>query len=215
MTYTTPGERKWKRMGLLIKLFLRHADTGFVVTVHQMYVDRRQQDMALAVYGNQAQPTPASNGAIPIRSSSGRRAASNVADWSTEFGYGLPISRKTPNGVALTDPYLQDSGVRDWLCQVDECEHPSSALKILGTGSTRTSLITYNSGLSMVCKICGGRWQRLHLCRQDSNLSVRDGASLKPFEIGIPLLLPCRSPWGKEAVEHRLRLEVMVAVARV
>ena len=34
MTYTTLGERKWKRMGLLVKLFLRHADTGFVVMAH-------------------------------------------------------------------------------------------------------------------------------------------------------------------------------------
>ena len=126
MTYTTPGGKKWKRLGMLVKLFVRQADIGFLVTVHEMYIESRRQDMAEVVYGNQARPAPACTEVTTAQRSSGRRTSSNVVDWSTEFGYGLPMSRMIPNSMRLTDPALRGFDVRDWLRKVDECERPSS-----------------------------------------------------------------------------------------
>ena len=130
-------------MGLLVKLFLRHADTGFVLMAHRMYMERRMQDMAQAVYGNQAQPSPSSSDDIPSRRSSGRRAASHVVDWSTKFRYEIPMSGMPPSSMRLVtgraeqslDSNIQNLQTSGWQNQVHECDDERAAPKILGIGS--------------------------------------------------------------------------------
>ena len=110
-THATNAEKKWKRLGMLVKMFVRQADIRFVFTAHEMYMERRRKDQAEVVYGREARPVMNTSAAASstIWISSGRRTASNVEEWRTEYGYGLPMSRMTPNGFALTDPSLVEN----------------------------------------------------------------------------------------------------------
>ena len=105
------------------------------------------------------------------------------------------------------DANLQNSG---WQKEVPECNHEMAYLKILGTQSG-----AFNNGLSLACRLCGQRWQRLLLTRPDTSLSVQGGSYLKSYERGIRLPLLPGNPWSEQAVNHRLRLECAIAVARV
>ena len=129
----TTGEKRWKRMGMLARLFLRHAETWFVAMAQQMYPDRKLQDMARVVYGS-SPPTSQSSG-DQARSPSGHRAVSKNQDWMKEFGYGLPMSRRLPNSC-IRDPDHR----RQWPKEVSECEHEKGSVQIFGSKAT-----TYNN----------------------------------------------------------------------
>ena len=120
--------------------------------------------------------------------------------------------------VAISDPKkLEQLGVNletvglplkgRWALQVHECHHPMGALRMAGTASLTDGECTFNNGKSIVCQICGGRWQRNVRAHPDTNISVITGQRLLPYEIGIPLPLPQGTPWSEEAVQETLRLE--------
>ena len=53
----TIPERKWKRMGILAKMFVRQADIGFTFTAHEIYMERRREaqiKFVMAEYGGHA-----------------------------------------------------------------------------------------------------------------------------------------------------------------
>ena len=149
---------------------------------------------------------------------SGSACCEQRRDLDYRVGYGLPMSRMPPNSMRLVtsraeqslDSNLQSSQNSGLQNEVHECDHERAYLKILGIQS-----VGFNNGLSLACRLCGGRWQRLLRTRPDSNFSVSDGVPLNPYQVGIPLPLPPGSPRSKEAVQCRLALEGSVAAARI
>ena len=157
-TLPTKGARLWKRMGTKARIFLRSADLASLTTVHKMYTQRRDDDLAdtlkkLLPSGSKVVTfsTPQESGAAMAegtssRRSSARRSSSDVNNWSKEFGYGLPLARQTHAPyVAISDPEtLKKLGVNmktvgdlplkgRWALSVHECHHPMGALRQAGT----------------------------------------------------------------------------------
>ena len=196
----TKNERKWKRIGMLVKMFVRQVDISFTFTAHAIYMERRREaqiKFVLPECGGDARVVIGSDApdVSTTRRSSGRRTSSHVDDWSSEYGYGLPVSRMTYTRH-YTISVLEFTRTRDWLCRVHECKHPNRALRILGTGSLGDGQVSFNNGLSMCCGLCGGRWQRLPPVHPDSNESVVDGAPLTPYQMEIPLPIPKKKALG-------------------
>ena len=226
-TASTKGARLLKRLATKARIFLRIADLAFLTTAHEMHLQRRTDDLvdtctkmlpsgSKVTFSTSQESGVASAGGTSSRRSSARRTSSYVQTWSKEYVYGSPMTRQRFSPyMAIWDPdVLEELGVNltmvgdfqleeRWALHPNEVHHSMEALRQAGTGTMTDGESEWNNGKSMVCEICGGRWQRLERARPDTNVSVVTGERLRPFEIGIPLPLHPGSQWSLEAVTKR------------